>query len=143
MDSLINSMMLRKASMPQPFESLSPRATREFTNGLIRSSRQEISTPLASLQASVCPQKMYSTQQVERWKKKMKPPKCTRGLTVTSAQESREHVTMTGRQIHALPSQLVTFRPILSVTASRNCLTVPPSPSCPRGSTRLSPRQLS
>ena len=143
MDSLINSMTLRKASMPQPFESRSDRATKEFINGLTRSSREATITLLAYLLESVCLQRMFSTQQAEQWKKKMKLPKCTKERTATSALESREHVTTTGRQILALPRQLVTFKPILSVMASRNCLTVLPSPSCPRGSRRLSPRRSS
>jgi len=64
---------------------------------------------------------MYFIQQVERWKKKMKLPKCTKGRMVTSARENKEHVTTTGKQILASPKQLASFKHILSVTASKNC----------------------
>lgn len=141
MDSPINSMMLRRVSMRPQSVSLSARATREVTNGPSRSHKTREDTLLVCPRALACQPRMYCTQQVAPWKKKMKPPKCISARTVTLAQVSRERVTMIGRLILALLTRLVTFRLILSVTESRSCLTERPSQSCPNVLRKPSPRQ--
>ena len=142
MDSLINSMMLRRVSMHRLPVSLWAKATREVISGLNKS-RKTRSTRLVWPQASVCPPRTCYTRQEAPWKKKMKPPRCISAPMVILALVSKGNVTTIGRQTLALQTQPVTFKHILSVTESRSSSTVQQSQSCQSASKKPSPRRLS